>query len=407
MMDQIEGEHLPPRPPCVVSGSFRVHPATLPELSSALQRMSSSKACTDDGITIQMLRMTLPVIGPHLLTVINSSLVSGVLPSEWKVASVVPIHKSGSTEDPSNYRPVSVLPVVAKLAESVVCSQLLRYLLSHNILCDAQHGFRPGRSTESAMLDTVGYLMDAIDRGHVGCLTTADTSKAFDSVQHRRLLEKLGWYGIQPHWFCNWLRGRQQIVRNGSTKIPITHGVVQGSLLGPILFLIFTNDLGSHIPDSKIVMYADDVQFLHQSHPQNLVELQAHVESTVNTAQRWFVENRLKINPTKTDLALVKSQQRRGLPDFSVRFGEALIHPSDTVKIMGVVVDSGLCFEAHISSVVRRCYATLGGLAKLTRKLPQSVKKMIVETLVFPHILYCSVVSSGCGKRSDTVSKKL
>ena len=163
---------------------------TLSELSSAVKRMSASKACGVDGVTIGMLRMTFPVIGPHLMNVINASLVSGKLPAEWKVARVIPLHKFGAVDDPSNYRPLSLLSTVAKIAESVVRGQLLTYLLSHDILTEAQHGFRPGRSTESAMLDTVSFLMDRLDDGLIGSLTTADTSEAFDSVQHPRLLEK-------------------------------------------------------------------------------------------------------------------------------------------------------------------------------------------------------------------------
>ena len=107
---------------------------------------------------------------------------------------MVPIHKSGDVGEPCNYRPVSILSVVSKLVESVVCTQLLQYLLSHCLLTDIQHGFRPGRQTESAMLDAVSYFMDCIDKGQIGCLTTADTSKALDSVQHSRLLEK--WVGM-------------------------------------------------------------------------------------------------------------------------------------------------------------------------------------------------------------------
>ena len=387
---------LAPRPARVVSGAFRVRPATLPELSAAMQRMSSSRASGIDGITISMLRMTFPVIGPHLLNVVNASLVSGKLPAEWKVARVIPLHKSGSVDDPSNYRPLSLLPTVAKLAESVVCGQLMTYLLSHDILTDVQHGFRPGRSTESAMLDAVSFLMAGLDTGLIGCLTTADTSKAFDSVQHPRLLEKLGWYGIDSHWFRDWLSDRRQMVRGGELMKPITHGVIQGSLIGPTLFLIFTNDLASYL-DTKIVMYADDVQFLHLGSPSSIPELQSDVEGTLDNASHWFVQNCLKINPIKTDLLVMKSRRRRLESEINVRFEGTVIQPSANAKILGVIVDSGLTFESHVSAVIRRCYATLGGLSKSARGLPREVKKMIVEMLIFPHIRYCLSVWSGCG----------
>ena len=362
-------------------------------MTSAEQRQRHG----DDGITIGMLRMTFPVVGPSLLSVINASLTSGKLPPEWKVATVVPLHKTGSVTDPTNYRPVSILPAVAKVAESVVTQQLMHYLISHSILSETQHGFRPGRSTESAVLDAVGYLMSGLDGGFVGCLTTADTSKAFDSVRHARLLTKLAWYGTDDHWFEDWLRGRVQKVRGGHETLPITHGVVQGSLLGPTLFLLFTNDLASHF-DSKIVMYADDVQFLHQDTPDNLPRLQNRVQNSLEDAQRWFVENSLKINPVKTDLVLVRHRQRHTLLNFEVIFGAAKIKPSASVKILGVAVDNSLTFDDHVSLVIRRCYATLGGLSKLSNRLPKEVKKMIVETLVFPHLSYCLTAWAGCGK---------
>lgn len=362
--------------------------------------MSTSRASGEDGVTIAMLRMTWPVIGPQILDVVNSSLVTGIVPDEWKRAIVVPIHKSGSVTEPSQYRPVSILPVVAKLTESVVVTQLMTYLLSHSILPDAQHGFRPGRFTESAMLDVVSYLMDCLDSGpgQIACLTTADTSKAFDSVQHTRLLEKLGWYGIHDHWFRDWLRGRCQKVRGGDAYLPITHGVVQGSLLGPALFILFTSDLQSYVDDCKVVSYADDVQFGHQGDVKHISDLEMRVENSVNAAQRWFTENYLKINPLKSDLVLIKSKRSKINHEFSINFGGSQIKPSPAVKVLGMMVDSNLSFEPQISLVIRRCYATIGGLAKLSRSIPENAKKMLVETLVFPHISYCLTVWGGCGK---------
>ena len=321
---------------------------------------------------------------------------------------MVPILKAGCPDDQNNYRPVSVIPTVAKLTERVVCTQLVRYLLSHGVLCDEQHGFRPGRSTESAMLDAVSYITQHIDQGMISCLTTVDTSKAFDSVQHCRLLDKLGWYGVDTHWFRDWLRDRHQRIRGGSAEtMPITHGVVQGSILGPALFLLFTNDLPSFLSDTKIVLYADDVQFIHASSPNQISELEQQVGRTLNKAQQWFVENALKINPTKTECVLLSSRQRKLGANFKVQFNDVVLRPSPSAKILGFILDSNLTFEKHISVVVQHCYATLSGLAKFSRRLPKQVKKLIVEALVFPHIVYCATSWAGCNATQRSRVEKI
>ena len=167
-----DGEPLPPRPPRVCSGAFLPRPATMPELSAALARMGTSRACGPDGITVQMLRTTFPVIAPQLLKLVNCAITSRELPAQWKQATVIPLHKKGDTGDLNNYRPISILSTVAKLCERVVCSQLMTYLSEQHVLCPEQYGFRPGLSTEAAMLDAVTFATDCVDSGHVAPLVT-------------------------------------------------------------------------------------------------------------------------------------------------------------------------------------------------------------------------------------------
>lgn len=390
-------EHLSPRPTRVCSDAFQVRPATLPELSLALRCMGDSRACGSDEITLKMLRITFPVVGPHLLHIINHSLTSGKVPAEWKEAIILPLYKAGDRTDPNNFRPISILPVVGKLCEKIVCFQLTSYLSENNILCDEQHGFRPCRSTETAMLDTVSYLSSNMDSGRVTALLTADTSKAFDSVEHDRLLAKLGWYGVSDHWFRDWLGGRSQSIRGSSAgSLPVTHGVIQGSILGPKLFLIFINDLVAYLPHGKQVLYADDVQFLDTERPENMNALKRRVEGTLAIALDWFNKNRLKINPNKTELIMIKSQRRTIQTDFSLLFGGQVIQPSAHVKILGIFVDSSLSWEKQVSHVTRRCYSILIGLSKLRHKIPKITKQLIIQALVFPHIQYCLTVWGSC-----------
>ena len=135
------------------------------------------------------------------------------MPAVWKLADVIPLHKKGDRCDPSNYRQISIITVVAKLCEKKVCSQLMTYLERHSLILPTAVWLPAGRSTEAAMLDVVTYVTENIDRGLVSSLVTADTSKAFDSVEHPRLLDKLGWYGIQPDWFADWLEGTGSVHR--------------------------------------------------------------------------------------------------------------------------------------------------------------------------------------------------
>lgn len=248
------------------------------------------------------------------------------------------------------------------------------------------------------MLDAVMYLTESLDKGQIASLSAIDTSKAFDSVEHGRLLEKLAWYGIEQHWFCDWLNGRRQRVRDGNDVLPLTHGVIQGSILGPILFLLFTNDFPSHITGCRLIMYADDVQFIHTCHPKDLTQLKERIEESLKIADAWFSQNSLKINPTKTDFMLVHTHQRRSVGTFSIDFDSSTIHPSQSLKTLGVVVDKNLTWEAHVSAVIKRCYACICGLSKFSQKLTESVKKRLIEALVFPHLMYCLTVWGSCSK---------
>ena len=392
------GERLLPRPPRVCSGSFKPRPVTLPELSAALHCMSASRAAGPDGITIHMLRTTFAVVGPHLLRLVNLSIVSGELPLEWKAVTVTPIHKKGSVSEPGNYRPISILPVVAKLAERVVCSQLMLYQSSHHVLCPQQYGFRPGLSTEAALLDTVTFATENLDRGAVTSLITADTSKAFDSVEHGRLLDKLGWYGIETTWLSDWLCDRTQTVLNKSETRAITHGVVQGSILGPVLFLLYTNDMVSYMTNTKIVAYADDVQFLDSDTPGNIQSMQSRLERTLSLAHEWFLQNRLQINPAKTEMIFIRSQRKNMDTNIRLSFGDSFVSASQSVKVLGVTIDAHLTWESHITAVIQKCNIIIISIGRMRSKIPYCTRRLLIEALVIPHIRYCATVWGGCIK---------
>ena len=387
---------LPPRPPCVTTAGLVLQPATLPELSKAISQLSSSKAVGVDGVPLHALKKCFPVVGPHLLHLINTSITSCVFPCSWKLASVVPLHKSGSRDSASNFRPISILSVLSKLCEKIVCMQLSAHLVSNSLLAPSQYAYRPCHSTEDAMIDVVEWMTRRIDKGHVVAVTSIDLSKAFDSVDHDVLLTKLRWHGIDHRWFQSYLDGRRQVVRGGSLSLTLSHGVPQGSLVGPILFSIFTNDLPSYLPHGRLMSYADDTQLLDSAHPDQLDALKFRQEETLAAVQSYFTSNSLKMNPTKTTLILVGTPNAvKKSSSFQLNISNCLLTPAPFVKTLGVTIDRTLSWETHISNLVKKCNAVLFCIYKLRHHLTPETRKLLIDAHVFPHILYCLSVWGG------------
>ena len=177
-------EQRAPRPITVCSSNFVLKPATLPKLSLAIYGMSNSRAVGLDGVPMQAVKKCFPVVGPKLLHLINATISSGVFPSKWKTALVVPLHKSGDDSVASNFRPISLLSVLSKIAERVVCNQLTSYLEENSIVSDSQYAYRRGHSVEDALVDAVDWISKNIDSGRLVSITALDLSKAFDSIDH-------------------------------------------------------------------------------------------------------------------------------------------------------------------------------------------------------------------------------
>ena len=394
--------HRSPRPPTVCSTRFQLQPATLPELSRCIQSMSASRAVGLDGVPLFAVRRCFPVVGPHLLRLVNLSMLTGVFPECWKSACVVPIPKSGDLTKPSNHRPISLLSVLSKILEKVVCVQLTSYLETNNLLPVSQYAYRSRHSTEDAVIDAVERLARNTDRGLVSSVTTLDLSKAFDSVDHGVLLTKLPWYGITDvSWFSSYLSNRRQIVRGGEMTLPVASGVPQGSIIGPIIFILFTSDLSAHLTHGGLTSYADDTLHVDCAIPDGpgLAELRTRLELTLRELHAWFSSNSLKMNGSKTDFMIVGSKQNlKKVQNFSFIVDDASIKPSKTIKILGVIVDPLLSWEAHISHVVKKCNKILFSLYRFRHYFTPDALKILVQAYVFPHIVYCLCVWGGAAK---------
>ena len=320
----------------------------------------------------------------------------GDLPLEWKAANVSPVLKKGDSRVPSNYRPISVLPVLAKVLEKCAHQQVYTYMQNHQLLHPAQFGFRPGHSTQDAVLACIEDWRRSLDDDKLVGVAFIDLSKAFDSINHKLLLQKLESYGFgdrEMRWFYSYLAGRKQrVVIEGSHSSwsNVTRGVPQGSILGPLLFMIFVNDLPAMVEQGTAVMYADDTTLYQCS--SDAIGLQEKLTAGLVKIANWLCQNKLSMNVQKTQLLLLSRKRRaKDLENIQIVLNCEVIKKQDCVKYLGVLIDSSLSWEKHISRTRKKCYSGLSQLRRLG-SIPPNLKKQLYNSLVLPHLDYCSVV---------------
>jgi hypothetical protein len=376
------------------------------EVKRAIFALKNTNSTGVDGLALQYLKDSLTVTLPYISTVINSSIANEIFPEIWKHAIIKTIHKSGDKNDPSNFRPISLLPVLSKILEKVISIQLIDYLESNKLINDNQYAYRRKLSTDDALLSITEDLYKNFDDEQISLLILLDLSKAFDSVSHKILFHKLRNIGIDPTWFESYLINRQQSVKlddsTMSSPTTIAFGVPQGSILGPLLFLVFVNDIDCLLPknQAKMVMYADDVQILLSRKPSDLNALKHDAETAVRNLKSWYDKNGLKLNSEKTKCILFGSNsKRRSVPvDFSIRIGKSDILVEDRIKSLGVWFDPDLSFKHHVTTLCSKLNGTLLFLNSAKKELDFKSRLMIVHALVFSHINYCLLIWGKCNK---------
>ena len=279
-------------------------------------KLKNKSSCGYDNISNKHIKYARSVLIKPLTLLINQCLHTGVglYPSQLKMSRVKPLFKSGDKSLFSNYRPISLLPSLSKIFERVIFDQLLAYFTNNNLLCLNQFGFRPGHSTELAALRLVDHLITEMDRNRVPTNIYIDLSKAFDTLNHSILLEKLEYYGIADNSLSllhNYLTDRCQYVEyNGhrSNTLPISTGVPQGSVLGPLLFLIYINDLPMVSDIFNMMMYADDTT-IYCNIDQNVSDEVINME--LSKVSQWLAANKLSLNVAKTKFMVFHMHQKQ------------------------------------------------------------------------------------------------
>ena len=337
-----------------------------------------------------MIKNNIDLLSPILVRLVNISFETGCFPDPLKIAKIVPIFKGGDSTILSNYRPISILPTVSKIIERLVYNRLMSHLEINNILSNNQFGFRKKLSPQSAILSMLNQTINSIERGNYVIGIFLDLKKAFDTIDHTILLKKLKHYGIRSNalkWFISYLTGRRQYTNINdctSNLLPITHGVPQGSTLGPLLFLLYINDLVNASQNLKYILFADDTN-LFCSGP-NLKDLCDIVNTELNIISNWLNINKLTINISKTFYLIFT---RRKLENISISLCNQQLKRKNSIKFLGVIVDDKLCWREHINYICKKISKSIGIIRKIKDSLNEQSKIMLYYTMIYPYLQYC------------------
>ncbi len=344
-------------------------------------------------MTLRYLQEALPVLITYITITNNTPIVTGKFPCARKHATVIPIFKNGDRSDINNYSPVSLLPILSKVLEKIVAQQLSNFLQSNHLIANSQRGFRPNLSTETALLTVTNTIYSSMDDKKLSLLILCDLSKAFDSVNHEMLMEKLTKVKINPFWFRHYLLDSSQPVKiknTVSTTAPVRFWVPQGSILGPILFTIFTNDLTETISDCMVVQYANDTQFVHSGTIDTLPHLIARAEATLSRAKSYFNNNGLLLTSNTTQCLFVGTRPviRRTPDNTTINMNNTSITPSKQVKNFGVYMDQHMSFEVHIHEIHMEDMGILLLVNIIRDKFNAATRKIVIQSLALSGVNY-------------------
>ena len=367
---------------------------TVPGIVKLLRNLNPAKASSPDLVPARILKLASMEIAPILCIIFQQSYNTGQVPLDWQQANVTAVFKKGDKTNPANYRPVSLTCIICKTMEHVIYSQIMNHLDGHHILVEFQHGFRSNHSCETQLLNTVEGLSCQLDRRQTTDLLILDFSKAFDTVAHRRLLHKIHHYGITGKtnmWIKSWLCNRQQrVVLDGSASAdsPVLSGVPQGTVLGPLMFLLYVNDIGAKVsPQTSIKLFADDC-LLYRTINSDADErqLQQDLDTMIEWSNTWL----MRFNATKCHLLKITRQRKYLLTKYNIngsQLQEVSHHP-----YLGVELSSDLTWKTHICNITSKANRILNLLRRHLYGCNQDVKERAFTSLVQPHLCYSSSV---------------
>ena len=382
---QLDGPAFPDIP------SLVVHPRGVEKL---LAELNPKKASGPDEIPARILQTLAKEVAPALTAIFSQSITQAVLPQQWKKAWITPVFKKGGRADPANYRPVSLTSIACKLLEHVVCTHIRGHADRHGILDEANHGFRAKHSTETQLLLTTHDMLKNRDKGKQLDVIILDFSKAFDTVPHQRLLGKLQHYGINSNlldWIQAFLVGRTQAVLVDGIKSreeAVLSGVPQGTVLGPLLFLLYINDMPAIVhADTRCRLFADDSLLYRVV---NSITDQIQLQEDLRKLEKWASEWGMIFNPSKCYIMSI-SKGSNHLP-YMYELCGVILKSVEHEKYLGVILSQDLTWRSHINMVSTKANQKLGFIKRNLKGSPQDLKRLAYISLVRSGMEYASVI---------------
>lgn len=361
-----------------------------------------------DGIHLRFIKLLLNFLLPYITHIFNFCLTTSTFPEHWKNAKVFPVHKGSRSRGVQDFRPISILPCLSKVFEKLIKCQITTFLENNHLLCKYQSGFRPGHSTTSAMLKVINDIRSGIDTGYVSILLLLDFKKAFDSVNHLKLLiklrDKFNFSNSAVLFIKNYLATRFRCVEINEVQTEpcvVDVGVPQGSVLGPLLFSMFINDLPTVLNSCSYHLFADDFQMYHIFDPQNISEAVVDINNDLRAVSQWSDINFLRLNPGKSQVLAIGARLIE-LPELFL--GDDILCYATNVTGLGLTLNGALNWRDHISRSVGKIFASLRSLWPHCRNTPRETRCMLVKSLIIPIFTYCAPVFCG---GLDTVCRRV